>query len=209
MLAVELSAAIGGETAWHHSGLIDAIGNADGSAMARLVSYPVAIAVSSVLEGSIAPGVSAAPSQPQQVAQWFSQLADLGERVQWRDHLAGPRPAPAIEQSGDCPGEFSRRRRRSASPSRGRSQALSPARKPRPARRRATGNPEVGTAGTRATESEYGLATVNRRVITGRSGPGKRRPPPASGNTRAPRLLQPAQSPRCRAGRVLPDPGDC
>ncbi len=85
VLCVELEARRSGETVWHRAGVIDASGNSTGSAMARLVSLPVALAVQSVAAQEIAPGVSAAPAKAEVVQDWFSRLAQLGEPVHWQN----------------------------------------------------------------------------------------------------------------------------
>jgi saccharopine dehydrogenase (NADP+, L-glutamate forming) len=88
VLCVELESTRSGEPVWHRAGVIDATGNHRGSAMARLVSLPVALAVKSIAAGEIEPGVSVAPAQPDLVQAWFRQLTALGETVHWRDLLA-------------------------------------------------------------------------------------------------------------------------
>jgi saccharopine dehydrogenase (NADP+, L-glutamate forming) len=88
VLCVELAALQGDTTCWHQSFAIDARGNEQGSAMARLVSIPVSLAVESVLAGDIAPGVSAAPERNALITQWFTTLANQGDQVLLRDHLA-------------------------------------------------------------------------------------------------------------------------
>ncbi|MGB0835637.1 MAG: saccharopine dehydrogenase C-terminal domain-containing protein [Psychrobium sp.] len=60
---------------------IDEIGNERGSAMARLVSLTVAIAIESLLAGELPAGVSPAPHQKVIVDGWLEQLAQLNERV--------------------------------------------------------------------------------------------------------------------------------
>ena len=54
VLSVEHEVKQGDKTVWHHSYHIDETGNERGSAMARLVSLPVSLAIESILEG--APG---------------------------------------------------------------------------------------------------------------------------------------------------------
>lgn len=66
---------------WHEKYSLDVLGNADGSAMARLVSLPVSIAVESIIAGTVSPGVSGAPSQNSVVREWMNQLAALGENI--------------------------------------------------------------------------------------------------------------------------------
>ena len=89
VLAVELAASRAGKTVWQRGGFIDACGNSRGSAMARLVSYPVAIAVQSVAAGLVPPGVTAAPPSADLLTGWLADLEGLGEQVQWRDSIAG------------------------------------------------------------------------------------------------------------------------
>lgn len=88
VLCVELRATCEGKSVWHKAYSVDSCGNKDGSAMARLVSYTVSLAVESILAGSIDPGVSAAPSEPELVSLWLSSLSDLGESIYSRDCLS-------------------------------------------------------------------------------------------------------------------------
>jgi saccharopine dehydrogenase (NADP+, L-glutamate forming) len=81
VLCVDLEAKKDGKTVWHRSYQLDACGNEDGQAMARLVSLPVSLAVESTLEGEIAPGVSAAPDKPELIENWLAILKDLGEEI--------------------------------------------------------------------------------------------------------------------------------
>ena len=71
VLTVELKAEKDGEAVWRQAWRMDAYGGEDGSAMARLVSLPVSLAVEAVMSGEIGPGVSAAPSDPALVARWL------------------------------------------------------------------------------------------------------------------------------------------
>ena len=71
VLTVELKAEKNGEAVWRQAWRMDAYGGEDGSAMARLVSLPVSLAVEAVMSGEIGPGVSAAPSDPALVARWL------------------------------------------------------------------------------------------------------------------------------------------
>ncbi len=87
VLCVELEARHNGGTSWHRSYSVDARGNDKGSAMARLVSLTVAIAVDSVLAGRIAPGVSAAPHEASEARHWLDQLRARGEVILTQDRL--------------------------------------------------------------------------------------------------------------------------
>jgi len=84
VLCVDLEAKRGGNTLWQGSHQLDACGNENGQAMARLVSLPVSLAVESTLKGEIAPGVSAAPDDPELVEHWLTILRDLGEEITTR-----------------------------------------------------------------------------------------------------------------------------
>ena len=84
VLFVSLRAERDGEPVFHETWSMDAAGNEHGSAMARLVSIPVSIAIESVVRGEVAPGVHAAPSDPTLVTSWLDQirpLADYMERL--------------------------------------------------------------------------------------------------------------------------------
>lgn len=70
------------QTVWHKAYCLDESGNAKGSAMARLVSLTTSIAVESVFNGDIEPGVSAAPDRIAIVNEWLGKLIELGERIE-------------------------------------------------------------------------------------------------------------------------------
>jgi saccharopine dehydrogenase (NADP+, L-glutamate forming) len=88
VLCVELKAARDGKTVWHKSYVMDAWGDGRGTAMARLVSVPVSLAVESVLAGAIPAGVSAAPSDPQVVDSWMGEIGKLAQQLQIVDRTA-------------------------------------------------------------------------------------------------------------------------
>ena len=88
VLFVSLKATRDGQTVWHKTWAMDAWGDARGTAMARLVSVPVSLAVEAVLAGEIAPGVSAAPSDPALVARWMEETGGLAQYLEKVDHLA-------------------------------------------------------------------------------------------------------------------------
>jgi saccharopine dehydrogenase-like NADP-dependent oxidoreductase len=84
VLFVSLRAERGGQPVFDETWSMDASGNGTGSAMARLVSIPVSIAIESIVRGEVDPGVHAAPSDPALVSAWLAQirpLADYMERV--------------------------------------------------------------------------------------------------------------------------------
>ena len=88
VLFVALKAERGGETIWHRSWALDAWGDARGSAMGRLVSQPVALAVEAAAAGRLAPGVQAAPSDPALVAEWMEEVGRQVQHLARIDHLA-------------------------------------------------------------------------------------------------------------------------
>jgi saccharopine dehydrogenase (NADP+, L-glutamate forming) len=87
VMCVELEIRRAGKVIWHQGYHLDSQGNAQGQAMARLVSLPVSLAIESVLNNQLPAGVSAAPEQPENIKQWLSALADFGESVCHHDFL--------------------------------------------------------------------------------------------------------------------------
>jgi len=81
VLCVELEAVEDKRTVWHGGLCIDARGNAQSSAMARLVSHTVSLAVDSVIAGELPSGVTAAPSDVALIGRWFASLEELGDTV--------------------------------------------------------------------------------------------------------------------------------
>lgn len=87
VLCVGLKAEKNGETTYHKTYVMDAWGDARGTAMARLVSVPVMLAVTSVLAGDIPSGVSAAPNTPALYKAWLKEIAALAQHMDVVDHL--------------------------------------------------------------------------------------------------------------------------
>ncbi|MCR8724878.1 saccharopine dehydrogenase family protein [Frigidibacter sp. ROC022] len=87
ILVVELKAERDGTPVWHQSFVLDASGDARGSAMARLVSTPVALAIEAVSAKQIPAGVTAAPHDPALVAKWLAEVDKLSEVYLRIDHL--------------------------------------------------------------------------------------------------------------------------
>ena len=88
VLCVDLKAEKGGETAWHKTYVMDATGDAESTAMARLVSTTVALAVKAVLNGQLPAGVSAAPSDPALVDAWMREIGNQAQHLRVVDHCA-------------------------------------------------------------------------------------------------------------------------
>lgn len=87
VLCVSLKAERDGTAVWHQTYVLDAFGDARGSAMARLVSIPVSLAVNAVMLRQIAPGVSPAPSDPKLVTAWLNEVGTLAQVLMLVDHL--------------------------------------------------------------------------------------------------------------------------
>lgn len=88
ILCVGLQADRGGIPAWHKTYVLDAWGDARGTAMARLVSVPVSLAVEAAQNRAIPAGVHAAPSDPKLVQHWMGEIDRLAQHLQIVDHLA-------------------------------------------------------------------------------------------------------------------------
>lgn len=88
VLFVSLKAERDGRTVWHRSWALDAQGDARGSAMGRLVSHPVALAVMAAADGALAPGVQPAPNDPALVRAWLGDVGRHAQHLARIDHLA-------------------------------------------------------------------------------------------------------------------------
>jgi saccharopine dehydrogenase (NADP+, L-glutamate forming) len=88
VLFVSLRAERNGQAVWHETWAMDAWGDERGTAMGRLVSVPVSLAVQAVLAGDIAPGVHAAPHDQGLVTRWLDQVAGLAQYMARVDLLA-------------------------------------------------------------------------------------------------------------------------
>ena len=88
VLCVGLKAEKNGQEVWHKTYVLDAWGDARGTAMARLVSIPVSLAVEAVLNRQIPAGVHAAPSDPALLTPWLDEIDRLAQHMQVVDHLS-------------------------------------------------------------------------------------------------------------------------
>jgi len=88
VLFVSLLAQRAGRVVFHETWAMDAWGDARGSAMGRLVSVPVSLAVESVLAREIPAGVHPAPHDPRLIARWMGEVTGLVQYLQRIDHLA-------------------------------------------------------------------------------------------------------------------------
>jgi saccharopine dehydrogenase-like NADP-dependent oxidoreductase len=87
VLFVSLKAEREGKPVFHETWAMDAWGDERGTAMARLVSRPVAMAVESVLKREVAAGVHAAPHDPKLIDSWLGQVRGLAQYMERIDHL--------------------------------------------------------------------------------------------------------------------------
>ena len=88
VLCVSFKAEQAGKPVWHKTYVMDAWGDERGTAMARLVSIPVSLAVEAVLNRQIAAGVHAAPSDPKLVSDWMGEIDRLAQHLAIVDHTA-------------------------------------------------------------------------------------------------------------------------
>ena len=89
VLFVALRAERDGQPVFDKEWVLDAHGDDQGSAMAQLVSVPVALAVQAVAAGRIGPGVHAAPEDPDLIAEWLVETGQIAQHMAKVDHLKG------------------------------------------------------------------------------------------------------------------------
>ena len=87
IMCVMLKAEQVGKPVYHKTYVMDAYGDARGTAMARLVSVPVSLAVEAVINREIPVGVSAAPSDAKLLDRWLAEVGKLAQHLQVVDHL--------------------------------------------------------------------------------------------------------------------------
>ena len=88
VLFVSLRAEREGKPVFHQTWAMDAVGDARGTAMARLVSVPVSLGVEAVVHRQIAAGVHPAPHDPKLIAAWLDQVQGMVHYLERVDHLA-------------------------------------------------------------------------------------------------------------------------
>ena len=79
VLCVSLKAEIDNSVKWHKTFVMDAWGDGGESAMSRLVSQPVALAVEAVIQKKLEAGVQSAPSNIDIVDNWLSIIDELAQ----------------------------------------------------------------------------------------------------------------------------------
>ncbi len=88
VLCVSLKAEKDGTPVWHKTYVMDAWGDERGTAMARLVSIPVSLAIEAVLNREIPAGVTPAPHDPKLLDRFLGEVDKLAQHLQVVDHLA-------------------------------------------------------------------------------------------------------------------------
>jgi len=88
ILCVSLKAEAEGRPVYHKTWVLDAYGDLRGSAMARLVSVPVSLAVEAVQARDIPSGVQTAPDTPKLIESWMTEIDRQAQHLQRVDHLA-------------------------------------------------------------------------------------------------------------------------
>ncbi len=86
VLCVEHQVKDDDQIVWHRSYSVDEIGNERGSAMARLVSLTVSLAVQSIIAEELPAGVLAAVSDRNLVRSWIDELRSMGESIVLTGH---------------------------------------------------------------------------------------------------------------------------
>jgi saccharopine dehydrogenase (NADP+, L-glutamate forming) len=87
VMCVALKAEKDGVPVYHKTFIMDAWGDARGTAMARLVSIPVALAVEAVANREIPAGVSPAPHDPKLVSRFLGEVDKLAQHLQVVNHI--------------------------------------------------------------------------------------------------------------------------
>ncbi|SPF79297.1 hypothetical protein ALP8811_03237 [Aliiroseovarius pelagivivens] len=88
IMCVALKAEKDGADAYHKTYVMDAWGDGRGTAMARLVSTPVSLAIDMVLDGKAPAGVTAATADPALIDTWMGHVNELAQHVAVVDHTA-------------------------------------------------------------------------------------------------------------------------
>lgn len=86
IMCVALKAQKDGADAYHKTYVMDAWGDGRGTAMARLVSTPVSLAIDMVLDGKAPAGVTAATADPEMIETWMGHVKELAQHVAVVDH---------------------------------------------------------------------------------------------------------------------------
>ncbi|MHA6265838.1 saccharopine dehydrogenase family protein [Aliiroseovarius sp. CAU 1755] len=86
IMCVALKAEKDGAEVYHKTYVMDAWGDDRGTAMARLVSTPVSLAVEMIRDGKAPAGVSAATDDPKMIEAWMGHVKELAQHVEVVEH---------------------------------------------------------------------------------------------------------------------------
>ncbi|MCK8463490.1 saccharopine dehydrogenase NADP-binding domain-containing protein [Aliiroseovarius sp. S1339] len=86
IMCVALKAEKDGMPVYHKTYVMDAWGDERGTAMARLVSTPVSLAVEMIRGGKAPAGVSAATDDPEMIEAWMGHVKELAQHVEVVEH---------------------------------------------------------------------------------------------------------------------------
>jgi len=87
VLFVSLKAEKDGAMVFDRTWAMDAWGDAESTAMGRLVSVPVSLAVAAAADGKMPAGVTAAPHDPAVVREWLGVVGELAQRLERIDRV--------------------------------------------------------------------------------------------------------------------------
>lgn len=88
VLVVELEARNDNGAVWHQCYTLDAVGDAQDTAMARLVSTPLSLAIEATANGEMPAGLCPASKDLAIIERWMQHLKDNGEPIARVDYLA-------------------------------------------------------------------------------------------------------------------------
>lgn len=88
ILFVSLKAEKDGKPVFHETWAMDAWGTAEGTAMGRLVSYPVSLAIEAVEHKQLSPGVHGAPHDAKIISAWLGEVKKLVQYMDLVNNLA-------------------------------------------------------------------------------------------------------------------------
>ena len=88
ILFVSLKAEKQGKPVFHETWAMDAWGTEQGTAMGRLVSYPVSFAIEAVAGKKLPPGVHGAPHDPAIVSAWLGEVKKLAQYMDRVNNLS-------------------------------------------------------------------------------------------------------------------------
>lgn len=91
VLAVELAVRGGGDATWSGEYLLDAVGDAEESAMARCVSMPLAVGVREIVAGRSAAGLHQPVHGVENAERWLGFLAESGLPFRFEERVGVPR----------------------------------------------------------------------------------------------------------------------